>query len=364
MTSSVPAISLSITLVMAVAPAAAETELDGLVWNAVEQAHVEGQGWKDTEQPFDRLPARAKSLVREPVWNLSRDSSGLSVRFVTDAERIAVRWTLNTEELAMYHMPATGVSGVDLYVKQGEQWHYLGTGRATEYPTNEYLVADNLAGEPAEYRVHFPLYNGVTQVEVGVPDGAKFEWLAPADAKRAIVVYGTSITQGGCASRPGMSYTSILSRRLDAPVINLGFSGNGKSEPELAHLLAELDPAAYVLDPLPNMFPDDVEQRLPAFIDILRAARPNTPILLVESPLYPASEFVASSAARVNESNERLGRVFAMQQAKGDRRIFLVPACDLTADLGEATVDGIHPTDLGFARLADSIEPYLRKALD
>jgi lysophospholipase L1-like esterase len=286
------------------------------------------------------------------------------VRFVTDAARIAVRWTLNTEELAMYHMPATGVSGVDLYAKRGKEWHYLATGRATEFPTNEYLLADNLAGEPTEYRLHFPLYNGVTHVEIGVPDGAAFEWQTPADGQRAIVVYGTSITQGGCASRPGMSYTSILSRRLDAPVINLGFSGNGKSEPELAHLLAELDPAAYVLDPLPNMFPEDVERRLPEFIAILRGARPTTPILLVESPLYPNIELVKTGAARVNDSNERLRRVFARQQAQGDRKISLIPACDLTADGGEATVDGVHPTDLGFVRLADSIEPYLRQALD
>ena len=363
MTSPAPAFVL-FALVIVAAPAAAETELEGFDWRTVEQAQVEGQGWSDTEQPFDRLPARAKALVREPVWHLSRDSSGLSVRFVTDAASIAVRWTLNTEELAMYHMPATGVSGVDLYAKRGKQWHYIATGRATEYPTNEYQLISDLRGKPTEYRVHFPLYNGVTQVEIGVPEGAAFEWAAPADNRRAVVFYGTSITQGGCASRPGISYTSILSRRLDAPVINLGFSGNGKCEPELAHLLAELDPAAYVLDALPNMFPEDVERRLPEFIEILRAARPTTPIVLVESPLYPNIEFVASGANRVNDSNERLRRICALQQSKGDRNISIIAACDLTVDQGEATVDGIHPTDLGFVRLADSVEPHLRKVLD
>lgn len=346
------------------ASAVAETDLGGFDWHAVEQTHVEGQGWLDTEQPFDRLPARAKAIVRKPVWDLSRDSSGLSVRFVTDAATIAARWKLNTEELAMYHMAATGVSGVDLYAKRGKQWHYLGTGRATEFPTNEFQLAGGLEGKPTEYRVYFPLYNGVSNVEIGVPEGATFEWKEPEDNKRAVVIYGTSITQGGCASRPGMNYTSILSRRLDVPVVNLGFSGNGKSEPELAHLLAELDPAAYVLDPLPNMFPEDVERRLPEFIDILRAKRPTTPILLVENPLYPTIEFVAGGADRVQDSNERLQRVYAKQQAKGDRNISIVPACDFTADHGEATVDGVHPTDLGFVRLADSVEPYLRKALD
>jgi lysophospholipase L1-like esterase len=355
---------LLLALVAAAQPTEAAAELGDFVWHAVDQDHVESQGWTDTKQPFDRLPARAKSIVRNPVWELSRDSSGLSVRFVTDAAKIAARWTLNTEDLAMNHMPATGVSGLDLYAKRGEQWHYVGTGRATAYPTNEVQLVSGLEGKPTEYRVYFPLYNGVTRVEIGVPAGASFEWEAPADNKQAIIVYGTSITQGGCASRPGMSYTSILSRRLDAPVVNLGFSGNGKSEPELAHLLAELDPAAYVLDPLPNMFPEDVEKRLPEFIEILRAARPTTPILLVESPLYPTIGFVTATANRVGDSNRRLQRVYAQQQAKGDQHIFLVPACDLTVGHGEATVDGVHPTDLGFVRLADSIEPYLRKALD
>jgi lysophospholipase L1-like esterase len=339
-------------------------EREGFAWHEVEQAHIEGQGWTDTDGPFDRLPARAKSLVREPVWNLSRDSSGLNVQFTTDATSIAARWTLNSEELAMYHMPATGVSGVDLYAKQGDDWHYLGTGRATEYPQNEWTLAADLEGESTEYRLYFPLYNGVNRVEIGVPDGAAFEWKTPAPRQRAVVIYGTSITQGGCASRPGMSYTSLLSRRLGVPVVNLGFSGNGKSEPEIAHLLAELDPAAYVLDPLPNMFPEDVERRLPEFIEILRAARPTTPILLVENPLYPTIGWRPSGAKRVSDSNERLRQVLALRQQKGDENTVLVPACDLTEDNGEGTVDGVHPTDLGFVRLAESIEPYLRKALE
>jgi lysophospholipase L1-like esterase len=340
----------------------AEPELVAAVWHEVTQADVEGQGWSDTESPFDRLPARAKQLVRVPVWDLSRDSAGLSVRFVTDAASIAARWTLNTEELGMYHMPPTGVSGVDLYVRNGDGWHYLATGRATEYPTNTFQLVAGLEGVKTDYRLYLPLYNGVTRLEIGVPDNASLQIAAKKETS-PVVVYGTSITQGGCASRPGMSYPAILGRRLERPMINLGFSGNGKSEPEMARLLAELDPAAFVLDPVPNLFPEDIARRLPEFIHILRAARPKTPILLVESPLFPNIEFVASGADRVKQSNEQLCRVYTQCRDAGDERIALVPACDLTVDHGEATVDGVHPTDLGFVRLADTIEPYLRKAL-
>lgn len=363
-----PWIRLALLLLIALTPTAAravEEGFEGFAWHEVAQKNIEGQGWTDTEQPFDRLPARAKQLVRAPVWDLSRDSAGLSVRFVTDAASIAVRWTLNTEELAMYHMPATGVSGVDLYAKRGSDWHYIATGRATEYPSNEVLLISGLEGARTEYRLYLPLYNGVSRLEIGGLNNASFEIApAPAAKRSPVVIYGTSITQGGCASRPGMSYPAILGRRLDVPIINLGFSGNGKAEPEMAHLLAELEPAAFVLDPVPNLFPDDVAQRVPDFIKILRKAHPRTPILLVESPLFPNIEFVAAGAERVNLSNDRLRKICSQRQADGDRNISMVPACDFTVDHGEATVDAIHPTDLGFVRLADSIEPYLRNVLD
>ena len=334
-------------------------------WHVVTPGVVEGQGWRDTAAAFDRLPARAEKLVREPVWGLSHDSTGLNLQFRTDATAISVRWTLNSKSLSMAHMPATGVSGVDLYVKHESRWHYLATGRATEFPTNEAVVASGLAGKLVEYRLYFPLYNGVAAMEIGVPEGAAFEFTTPqAKPRGAVVVYGTSITQGGCASRPGMAYPAILGRRLGVSVINLGFSGNGKAEPEVAELLAEIDPAAFVLDALPNLSTEDVAARMPAFIEILRKRRPTTPILLVESPVYTSVPFEAENAARVAGSNDALRAIHAARLAAGDEQIVLVPACDLSAGFGEGTVDGVHPTDLGFVQLADSIEAYLRDALD
>src|ERR1017187_7975974 len=142
-----------------------------------------------------------------------------------------------------------------------------------------------------EYLLYLPLYNGVEEVKIGVPPEAKFESALPRPAGlKPIVFYGTSIVQGGCASRPGMAYPAILGRRLDRPQINLGFSGNAWSEPEVAQLLAELDPAAYVLDPLPNMKEEWVVPRLARFVEILRGAHPKTPIVLVENVPYPRSE--------------------------------------------------------------------------
>jgi lysophospholipase L1-like esterase len=354
--------AMLIAVVLTRASFAAE-ELPELEWHAISAKDVCGKGWAETQQPFDRLPAKAQSLVRPAVWELSRHSAGLYVDFTTDAETIAVRWTVTSDRLAMFHMPATGVSGIDLYLHQDDGWHFLGVGRPTESPTNTTELAVGLAKTPATYRAYLPLYNGVSSIEIGVDKGAAFRIEQPAaERRKPVVIYGTSITQGGCASRPGMSYPSILGRRLDVPVLNLGFSGNGKAEPEVAQLLSEIDASVFVIDPLPNLFPEQVTERLPKFLEILRSRRPETPVLLMESPLFPGVPF-STGHDRVSESNENLQRVYQARINAGDRHIALVPACDFTTDGGEATVDGIHPTDVGILKLADALESKLRPLL-
>jgi lysophospholipase L1-like esterase len=334
-----------------------------LIWHAISPDEVIGKGWKDTKTPFDRLPAQAEKIVRKSLWELSRHSAGLYADFNTDAKSISARWTLTSDRLAMAHMAATGVSGLDLYINRHNKWHFLASGRPSKFPTNEVELVTGLASGSAHYRLYFPLYNGVSAVEIGVPAGSSFDLKREPDRHKPVVIYGTSITQGGCASRPGMSFPAILGRRLDVPVINLGFSGNGKAEVEMARLLAELDAAAFILDPLPNLFPNQVDERLPEFIHVLRASHPDVPILLNENPVYPTVKFVRDQERRVEESNEILRRIGKAKTKTGDGKIFVVPACDLSAEAGEATVDGIHPTDVGFVMMADAIEPVLRKAI-
>lgn len=357
-----PALSLLVLIVVAARPLqAAELSAD-VVWHDVTPQAVEGQGWQDVESPFDRLPARAKGLVRDKVWELARHSAGLYVDFTTDADQIYARWTLTTERVAMPHMPATGVSGVDLYVKRGDGWIFAGAARPGKLATSEARLVAGLPRGEAAYRLHFPLYNGVKALAIGIPPGAKLQFAARSK-QRPIVLYGTSITQGGCASRPGMSYAAILARRLGVPVINLGFSGNGKSEPEVARLVAELDPALFVLDPLGNMFPAEVADRIPVFIDIIRERHPDTPILLNENLHYPTTAILAKRKERVEASNAHLRRIVEERSAAGERHLSIIPAADLTADEGDTTVDGTHPTDHGFVLMANAIEPTLREAL-
>jgi hypothetical protein len=338
----------------------------GLDWYDIRDLGVEGRAFADTESFYDRLPARAKGSVPEAVWSLSLHTAGLRVRFLCDAANIAVRWKLRFPQLAMTHMPASGVSGLDLYARDAGGWRFVGVARPETFPVNEVMIGRSLKPERREYLLSLPLYNGVEEVRIGIARGAL---LAPAGAwderrRRPMLFYGTSVVQGGCASRPGMAHAAILSRRLDRPFFNLGFSGSGRCEPELARLLAELDPCVYVVDALPNMDREGLaKERLGPFVRVLRAAHPATPIVLVEHFRYVAERFIPWMRDMFPHLRRELHGVIEELRAEGVAHLLLLPGDGLYGADGEATVDGTHPTDLGFARLADAHEPLLRGLL-
>jgi len=316
------------------------------IWYDGKLIGVEGKGWADTKSFYDRLPAKAEGKVPSSVWGLSHQSAGLCVRFTTDAPQVQVRWTLLPKgNLSMPHMPATGVSGVDLYARdEAGRWAFVGNGRPSG-PTN---IASFTVRTRAECLLYLPLYNGVTSVEIGVAKGKVLSTVAPtagAAPKKPVVFYGTSITQGGCASRPGLAFPAIVGRKLDVPVVNLGFSGSGRMEPALSELLAELDPSVYVLDCLWNMSPEQVRERVEPFVKALRAVRPDTPIVLAED-CSVKNVSPTTKGQIVREVHKRL----VEQGVTGVR--FLANSGMLGED-GEGTVDGVHPNDLGMMRQAE-----------
>jgi lysophospholipase L1-like esterase len=337
-----------------------------ILWYDARELVIEGRGWRDTEEFYDRLPARAKGVVRDPVWDLSRNSTGICVRFSTDATAVKVRWSLRDEQLALEHMPATGVSGVDLYIRtEGGGWGWLAVGRPSQYPANQKDLVGGLPPGWHEFLLYLPLYNGVSSVQVGIASTYSIAKAPPRPAERIkpICFYGTSIVQGGCASRPGMVHTAILGRRLDWPVINLGFSGNGPMELELARLMTELDPAAYVIDCLPNMEAGQVTERALPFVKMLREARPDTPIILVENIPYQGAPYLPGRYGAYTSKNAALRQAFQQMIETGIKGVLYLPCGNLLGHDEEATVDGTHPTDLGFMRMADALEPVLRQAL-
>ena len=330
-----------------------------LKWIDASSLAVEGRGWTDTKSFYDRLPGRAEGVVRPPVWDLGHDSAGMVIHFASDTPELQVRWTLTSEQLALSNMSASGASGLDLYVRVKGGWHWLAAARAASRKGNAATLFEHLPAECREFLLYLPLYNGIESLQLGTPKACK---VAPVvRALKPIVFYGTSIVQGGSAMRPGMAYPAVLGRRLDRPIVNLGFAGNGRAEPEMVALLAELDPAAYVVDCLPNMGSEDVP-RLAALVAGLREKHPETPIILVENAEYPDGFMILAKKAACEKSNQKLREIYD-RLSRGDHHLDYVPSRGLIGEDGEGTVDGVHPTDLGIMRMADQMEPVLRHAL-
>jgi hypothetical protein len=333
---------------------------DEIAWHDVTAWGVEGRAWADLERVrwFDRLPAKAEGKVTAAVWNLGRDSAGMMVRFKTDAAAIHARWELLDAGLGMPHMPPSGVSGLDLYARDDEgHWRWAAATRPSDQKMEAKLLGGIAPGE-REYAVYLPLYNGVESLAIGVPAGAKFEGLAPRREK-PLVFYGTSITQGACASRPGMAHPAILGRWFDRPVINLGFSGNGKMHAEVGELMAEIEAAVYIIDCLPNMNADAVSQRTVPLVKQLRVARPDTPILLVEDRRFASDWLTPGKAAFHDANHAALRQAFEALQKEGVTGLHYLEGDRLLGDDAESTTDASHPNDLGFYRQAKAFESVL-----
>jgi lysophospholipase L1-like esterase len=339
---------------------------EGVKWVDVKDWGIEGKGWSETLRYFDRFPSKAEKAIPPAVWNLSRHSAGMLVRFETDAAAIHARWSLLNAGLALPHMPATGVSGLDLYARHeqgGDRW--LAVAKPTQQKM-ELKLADRVdplpGGKRRLYTLYLPLYNGTESLEIGVDAKASFEPVAPRKEK-PIVFYGTSILHGACASRPGMAFPAILGRRFNRPTINLGFSGNGRMEAEVGALLAELDPCLYAIDCLPNMTPEQVAERTEPLVRQLRKARPETPILLVEDRTFTSAEFLKSTREAHALRRAALRKGYEALIAEGVKSLGYLHGDALLGSDGEAATDGSHPNDLGMVRYADAYQKPIEALL-
>ena len=332
-------------------------------WHDVRATDLEGRAFPDAERKsyFDRLPAEADGKVTPAVWGLIRDSAGLMFRFRTDATAIYAHYKVTKPQLAMPHMPATGVSGLDLYARDKDgKWRWVQVARPGAQEM-KIRLAENLDPGEREYALYLPLFNGVEFLHVGVPEGKQFAGLKPR--AKPVVFYGTSITHGACASRPGMVHTGILGRRFDVPVVNLGFSGNGRMDKEVGDFLTRIDAAAYVIDCLPNMNAKEVSQKCGPLVKQLRAARPDTPILLVEDRRNTDSWIVAGRRKHHDDNHAALKAAYEQLVKEGVKGLSYVPGDHLYGDDNDGATDGSHASDLGFFRQADIFEPFLKAAL-
>ncbi|MDR0988324.1 MAG: SGNH/GDSL hydrolase family protein [Prevotellaceae bacterium] len=321
-----------------------------------------GKATEATLTRYERLPASYEQISRKPLWDLGRNSAGLAVRFRSNSTQIVARWTVRSN-FGMNHMTATGVKGLDLYCLQEGKWHFAGSGRPQGRENRSTLVRNMETGE-REYLLFLSLYDGVTKLEIGVDSLSTLEQPAvdlPVREK-PLVFYGTSILQGGCATRPGMAHTNILERWFNRECINLGFSGNALLDLEIAELMAGVpDPSMFILDFVPNATVEQMRERAVQFYDILRAKHPHTPILFVEDPRFPHARFDQKIALEIKEKNEEVAAVFETLKKRGEKNIYFLSSKDMLGSDGEATVDGVHLTDLGFMRYAELLYPLIKK---
>lgn len=359
-------------LVLGIRDMRSQKNTDFKWWDPVSSPFaIEGQAWTgETAAPFDRLPARAGSLVRKPVWGLSHNSAGLIVRFYSNAENIKVEYGVSGN-FAMSHMPATGVSGVDLYAQRPDgKWLWC-AGRRSFGDTIRYVFSgiapeSNYHENGLEYKLYLPLYNSVGWLRIGVPVNDSISSL-PKKNKKPVVVYGTSITQGACASRPGLAWTAILGRELGMPVINLGFSGEGKLDEEMIILISEIDASVYILDCMPNMTAprftnNEVKERVINAVKYLLKTHPDTPVLLTEHDGYTDGLMRPERLKNYTEINKTLCDAYRTLKEEGVQNVFLLPAREIGMDVN-CQVDGIHPNDLGMYKYALAYNRYIRVIL-
>jgi lysophospholipase L1-like esterase len=325
-------------------------QMDGLPW------------YSENGGELYRLPSKLKDTYREPVWNLAKDPSGGRIRFRTNSSLLAIRLEYPKPPDGT-NMHAFGQTGVDLYADGVYRDTAIAARDAKPGKTIEHTYFKGQPRIDREITLYLPLYMAVKVLGIGLDADAHIQPPTPFAASDPVVFYGTSITQGGCASRPGMSYQAILGRMLNLDFVNLGFSGNGRGEPELARTVASIHASVYVLDfAQNNPTVESLAQAYAPFLEVIRAAHPETPILVI-TPIYTAHESW-SRDARLEGMRELIRQVAAQRIAAGDRHLEIIEGTDLLGPLrGDGLVDGTHPNDLGFQWMAEGLVGRVAKVL-
>lgn len=332
-----------------------------LHWSSITEFKVYGSLNTFENGEIGRLPNSLQNQVREKLWKLSENTAGLYLKFKTDAPYIKITYTPGGA-LSFPHMPATGVSGLDLYLKQGDDFNWIrgnyAFGNNVSYAFRDIKVTDG------EFWLYLPLYQSITDFKVGIPEPYTLNPIRESETSLPLIVYGTSIAQGACASRAGMAWTNILGRSLSYPVINLGFSGNGRLEPGVIEYISSFKASVFILDCMANfttgqgLNPEAAKTRLSASIITLKKRHPHTPILMVEHAGYSDGAIQKHRYTTYKELNTVTKEVYThLKETYGGLYLLTKEQIGLNPD---SFIDGTHPNDFGMLQYAKAY----KKALD
>ena len=319
---------------------------------------------KTTILPYRRIDSTETREMPAVVQGLAKRSAGIAVLFETNSNVIRARWKL-AEEVYMPNMTPIGHGGLDLYCLKNGKWQFVSVARPAKGVEQDQLIIQHMDSSVKQFMLYLPLYNSVDELQIGIAQNATIRSPLQAGIRKdkRIVIYGSSVVQGASASRPGMAYPAQLQRRSGYDVINLGFSGNAKMEAAVATYLATVPADCYVLDCIPNPSAELIRERSYPFIKYLREHQPAAPIILVETIFRENGYWDQELGLRVKEQNIEIRKTYERLMKEGYKKIYYIRSEELIGNDHEATIDGIHLTDLGFDRIATTLMPVIQKAL-
>ncbi len=290
-------------------------------------------------------------------------STGGRICFRTNSKTLWIRLISKTF-IRDYAMPQIASSGLDVYAGRRPEGRFLGSvfptgARGTDVNRSE--ATFTLDGTMQDITVFLPKNEVIDQIFFGIDDDAAIDAPTPYRNPLPVIFYGSSITEGGCASRTGNTYIAFLSRWLNMDYINFGFSGSARGEPEIARFIASLPMSVFVYDydyNAPTV--DHLAATHEPFFQIIRAQQPDLPIIMLSRPNY------ASDPAESEKRIAIIRQTYENARARGDRNVYWICGKDYFehVDAHACTVDRTHPNDLGFYLMATKIRETLEPLLD
>lgn len=311
---------------------------------------------------YQRFASQDMEGLPQRVQELSQNSAGIYLDFHTDSPNINLRWEVD-QYRSLKNLTSIAINGFDLYAKNGETWQFVGVA-VPQDKHSSVSILKNGDGQMRQYRLHFPLYTGLVNLEIGINPDSNLLQERETEASKKILIYGSSITQGASASRPGMAFPSLLSRMLNVEVLNFGFSGSGKMEAEVAEVLSTIPSDLIVLDCVPNPSPQEISQRTVPFVKRLRQSQPATPIVMVESVFREHAHWNMQLAQQVAAQNRAFKEAYQELKAEGMEQLYYVTSEGHIGSDHEGTIDGTHFSDLGHFRMAEKLAPILSDILN
>ena len=328
-------------------------DIEGLIYRDISEAPFRLYGLLFENGEYFRLHEKAAKDTSDNVYDMYKTSTGARLRFVSDSPYVAIRAVLSRTE-RIPNMTFIGTIGFDLYADGA----YAGTF-VPSVTENAYEAIVKLPdAKQREFTIHFPLYANLESLEIGLDEKASLAPASDYDIEAPVVFYGSSITNGACASRPGMAYPAQVGRMLNANHHNLGFGGSARGEKAICEYIAAMKMSAFVLDYDYNAYnPEHLEETHEPFFKLIREKNPDLPILMISAP---KPERDASWQRRY----ETIKKTYENAIAAGDKNVYFLDGGAPLREIGqEFLVDGIHPSDLGFYFMAKAVSEILRPIL-